>query len=115
MERKHWTGLFLLILALAAALRLAGIQWGFPYTFNADEPHVINLAVSFGGGSLRPYFFKYPTLWPYLLFLCYGLYFLAWSGFGLRRGLSEFVGLYAWHPAGFLLIGRLLSALFSML
>ncbi|MBI4061195.1 MAG: glycosyltransferase family 39 protein [Elusimicrobia bacterium] len=101
--------------AAAAAVRLLGIDWGLPHTYNADEPHLIHLAVSFGGGSLKPYAFKYPTLWPYLLSACYGLYFLLWSGFGLWRSISDFIGLYAWHPTGFYLIGRLLSAGLSLL
>jgi hypothetical protein len=100
--------------AAVVLLRLAGIQWGLPAQFNADEPHVVNLAVSFGGGSLRPYAFKYPSLWPYLLAFCYGIYFLVWSGFGVLRGVADFVGLYAWNPTGFYLIGRGLSAAFSL-
>ncbi|MBI5240371.1 MAG: glycosyltransferase family 39 protein [Elusimicrobia bacterium] len=101
-------------LAAAALIRLAGIQWGLPALFNADEPHVVNLAVSFGGGSLRPYAFKYPSLWPYFLAACYGVYFLVWSVMGLRHSVADFVGLYAWHPEGFYLIGRSLSAGFSL-
>jgi hypothetical protein len=101
-------------LAAAVLLRLAGIRWGLPALFNADEPHVVNLAVSFGGGSLRPYAFKYPSLWPYLLACAYGVYFLCWSLLGLRHSVADFVGLYAWHPEGFYLIGRLLSAGFSL-
>jgi len=105
-----------LLLALGAAvcLRLAGIRWGLPGTFNADEPHLVNIAVSFGGGSLRPYDFKYPTLWPYLLFISYGFYFLVWSAFGLRHHISEFIGLFGWHPGGFYLIGRLMAAALSL-
>jgi hypothetical protein len=102
------------VVALAAGLRLAGICWGLPNTLNADEPHLVNLAVSFGGGSLRPYALKYPTLWPYALFAAYGVYFLLWSAFGLRRGLADFVGLYAWEPTGFYVIARLLSAALSL-
>src|SRR3954469_5497787 len=83
---------------LAAALRLAGLQWGLPNTPNADEPHLVNLAVSFGGGSLRPYALKYPPFWPYLLFASYAVYFLAWSAFGLRRGVADFASLFAWRP-----------------
>lgn len=96
--------------ALAVALRLIGICWGLPDPFNADEPHLMHLAVSFGGGTLKPYLFKYPTLWPYLLALAYGVYFALWSTFGLRKGVVDFIGLYAWEPTGFFLIGRLLSA-----
>src|SRR5262249_53002695 len=67
-----------------------------------------------GGGSLKPYAFKYPSLWPYLLFVSYGIYFLIWSGLGLVHKLSEFAGYFGWHPAPFYLIGRSLSALASM-
>lgn len=106
-----------LILAalVALGLRLAGISWGLPHTYNADEPHIINLALSFGAGTLRPYAFKYPTLWPYILFFFYGIYFLLWSVLGLRKGIIDFIGLYGWHPAGFYLIARLLSVIFSLL
>lgn len=106
---------FVLAIVLALSLRLAGIKWGLPNIFNGDEPHFLNLAVSFGRGSLRPYAFKYPTLWPYFLFLCYGIYFLIWSGFGFLHGVGAFAGLYGWHPTGFYLIARLSAATFSLL
>lgn len=98
------------LLLLAAALpRLAGIWYGLPHVYNADEPHVVNVAVSLAG-SLRPFSFKYPTLWPELLALAYGAWFLVWSGFGLLRGPLDFAAKYAFSPTGFFLIGRLLAA-----
>ncbi len=105
---------FAFALLLAVGLRVLGIRWGLPNTFNGDEPHFLNLAVSFGRGSLRPFAFKYPTLWPYFLFVCFGFYFVLWSGFGLWHGISAFAGLYAWHPTGFYLIARLAAGFFSM-
>jgi hypothetical protein len=112
MKTRTWV----LISAFGAllALRLTGIGYGLPAIYNSDEPHIVGLAVSFGGGSLRPTFFKYPTLWPYLLFFFYGLYFLVWSGFGILRHAADFAGLFAWNPTGFLLIGRVLSALIGL-
>jgi hypothetical protein len=112
--RPAWPWL-LALAAAAAAVRFIGISWGLPAAYNADEPHLVNLAVSFGGGSLRPAFFKYPSLFPYLLFLCYGIYFALWSGLGLRRGVTDFIGLYAWRPTGFYLIGRALCAACGLL
>ena len=97
------------LLALAAVPRLIGIGYGLPHVYNADEPHVINMAVSLAG-SLRPYSFKYPTLWPTVLAACYGLWFVVWSGFGLLRGATDFAAKYAFSPGGFYLIGRVLSA-----
>ncbi|MBI5625003.1 MAG: glycosyltransferase family 39 protein [Elusimicrobia bacterium] len=103
------------ILLLAAWLRFDHIGYGLPHTFNSDEPHHINLAVSFGSVSLKPYSFKYPALWPTLLACCYGAWFAVWSGFGLLRSAADFAGLFAWDPTGFYLIGRVLSALFGLL
>lgn len=97
------------VLALAALARLAGIGYGLPHVYNADEPHVINMAVSLAG-SLRPYSFKYPTLWPSVLAACYGAWFVLWSGFGLLRGTVDFAAKYAFDPGGFYWIARLLAA-----
>jgi hypothetical protein len=102
------------VLAAAAAIRLAGIQWGLPHTLNADEPHFVDLAVSFGAGTLRPYSLKFPTFWPYLLFAAYLAYFAIWSGFGLRRAVSDFAVRFAWQPGPFYLIARLLAAACSL-
>ena len=99
---------FAALLALAAVPRLIGIGYGLPAIYNADEPHVINMAVSLAG-SLRPYSFKYPTLWPTVLAGFYGIWFVFWSGFGLLRGATEFAAKYAFSPGGFYLIGRLMS------
>jgi len=96
------------VLAAGAALRLAGIAYGLPHVYNADEPHIVNMAVSLAGGP-RPYSFKYPTLWPEFLAAAYGLWFVFWSGFGLLRGALAFAAEYAFRPTGFYLIGRLLS------
>jgi hypothetical protein len=102
------TRVLLAALAAAAALRLIGIAYGLPHVYNADEPHVVNMAVSLAGGP-RPYSFKYPTLWPAALAAAYGLWFLLWSGFGLLRGALDFAAKYAFAPTGFYLIGRLMA------
>jgi hypothetical protein len=98
-----------LLLAVAALPRLIGIAYGLPHVYNADEPHVVNMAVSLAG-SLRPFSFKYPTLWPTVLAVFYGLWFVIWSGFGLLRGATDFAALYAFSPTGFYLIARVLSS-----
>lgn len=99
---------FAALIAVAAAPRLVGLACGLPHVYNADEPHVVNMAVSLSG-SLRPYSFKYPTLWPELLAACYGVWFVFWSGFGLARGVVDFAARYAFAPTGFYLIARGLS------
>lgn len=113
-KKARWSAAFLVCAAAAIALRLWAVRWGLPETYNADEPHLIHLAVSFGGGSLKPYAFKYPTFWPYVLFAAYGVYFLLWSRFGTAHSVREFAGFYAWHPGGFYLIARLLAGAASL-
>ncbi len=100
---------------LALALRFIGIGCGLPAVFNADEPHHVNVAVSFGRGSLNPGVFKYPTLYMYGLFAAFGAYFAAWSGLGLLHSTRDFGALFVWHPEGFYLLARVLSALLSLL
>jgi hypothetical protein len=109
-----WAWALLGCALLAAALRFIAIGYGLPHTYNADEPHLVNMAVSFGGGSLRPHSFKYPTLWPTMLAGLYGLWFGAWSVLGLRRSPSDFAALYGFAPTGFYLIARLASAAASL-
>jgi len=109
-----WAWAFLACAAAAAALRWASLGYGLPHTYNADEPHLVNMAVSFGGGSLRPHSFKYPTLWPTLLGGLYGLWFAAWSVFGMRKGPPDFAALYGFTPTGFYLIARGVSAAASL-
>jgi len=98
----------------AVVLRFTGIGYGLPGVFNGDEPHYVNVAVSFGRGSLNPVHFKYPTLWMYILFGAYGVYGLAWSAFGLLHPFREFGRHFVWHPEHFFLIGRLLAAAVSL-
>src|ERR1035437_778795 len=107
-ESSALIGASVALLGLAALPRLIGIGYGLPHVYNADEPHVINMAVSLAG-SLRPYSFKYPTLWPTVLAGFYGVWFVLRSGFGLLRGATDFAAKYAFSPGGFYLIGRLLA------
>src|SRR5471032_494725 len=99
LTRESSTHLSALIglLTLAAIPRLIAIGYGLPHVYNGDEPHLINMAVSLAG-SLRPYSFKYPTLWPTVLTVFYGAWFVLWSGFGLLRGAMDFAAKYAFAP-----------------
>ncbi|MCX5787776.1 MAG: glycosyltransferase family 39 protein [Elusimicrobia bacterium] len=106
--------MFWAVLLLAVVLRLVGAGYGLPAVFNSDEPHLVNVAVSFGAGSLNPHLFKYPTLWMYLLFCAYGALFLVWSGFGRLHSAADFGRYFVWTPAPFYLIGRLLAAALSV-
>ena len=99
------------LLLSAAALRLTGLGWGLPSLFNGDEPHIIDTAVYFGSGTLKPPLLKYPTGYMYLLAFLYGLWFLAMRALGLVQSVAGFEALFVWRPTGFYMIGRVVSAL----
>jgi 4-amino-4-deoxy-L-arabinose transferase-like glycosyltransferase len=79
LERR-WGGppvAFAALLALAAAVRLVGIQYGLPFPLlNPDERNIVPRAWSMvHGGGLDPHWFDYPSLVIYLL-----APFQAWQG-----------------------------------
>jgi len=84
------------VILLAAALRLAGIDFGLPLRLHPDEPHLVGLAQRMlGTGDLNPHFFHWPALQIYLV---------AASGrLGTLAGWVE-------SRTDFLLTGRILSA-----
>jgi len=105
-----------LILLMAFALRVWGISFGLPDLFHADEPIVVNHALAYGTGDLNPHFFKIPPLTSYVLFGCFGLYFLIARLTGAIQGIGDFENLFLSDPSSFYLIGRLtLGALLGTL
>jgi len=108
--KKHV--ILLCILLLAVVLRFWGIGFGLPHDrCRPDEFTIAVTALGMGGGDLNPHFFNYPTLFIYLCFAGYVLYYLAGYVLGvfhnsLDLGLAFFI-----DPSPFYLISRTLSAL----
>ena len=98
------------ILVLAFILRIWGVGFGLPHLYHADEPIVVNHALAFGMGDLNPHFFKIPPLVSYLLFICYGIYYVA--GAGLFHSVRDLEQLFYFDPSSFYLIARLVFGVF---
>lgn len=96
------------ILGLAFCLRVAGVQFGLPHLYHADEPIVVNHAMAYGSGDLNPHFFKIPPLMSYLVFLLYSLYFAIGRGVGIFKSLGDFEFLFYGDPTPFYLLARLI-------
>ena len=96
------------ILILALCVRLAGVWFGLPDLYHADEPIVVNHALAYGAGDLNPHFFKIPPLTSYALFVFYGVYFLIGRLFHRFGNVDDFATLFVSDPTSFYLIGRLL-------
>ena len=104
----EWTVLGVII-ALAAAVRLVGINWGFPYVYYPDESMIVNHAMKFGTGNLNPGSFIYPSLMMYILFLIYIFIYGIGTLIGIFSSQSDFINLFFTDATPFYLPGRLLS------
>lgn len=96
-----------LILWAGLALRIAAVSFGLPHLYHADEPIVVNHALAYGAGDLNPHFFNIPPLTSYLLFFCYGIYFIAGAFAGWFHSVQDFEKLFYTDPTNFYLIARI--------
>lgn len=105
----------LVILFFAFIARAFGIWYGLPSLYNSDEPFNVLNALAYGARkSLEPTYFVYPTLYSYLLFVLYGLYFLVGKIFGFFQGALDFGAAYFVNPTGLFVVGRFLSVAFGV-
>jgi len=98
----------LLVLILSLGLRLWGINFGLPHLYHADEPIVVNHALAYGTGDFNPHFFKIPPLVSYLVFGCFGLYYLALTLLGVVASVEEYAIFFLSDPGSFYLLARVL-------
>lgn len=104
MRRPDRTTLALAgVLLVALALRLWGIGYGLPFSYNSDEEaHFVPLAVGFFGHGLNPHWFLNPPGYTELLFAVYAVWF---------RGRAAVAHAFATDPARVFLIARVTVAL----
>lgn len=100
-----------LVLGLALAVRLWGVDFGLPYTYHKDESALVRRTVGFGTGDLNPHSFHWPAFHLYTLFGLYGVLFMAGRAAGVFHSAEHYARLYFTDPTLFYLSGRLLSVL----
>lgn len=114
-SNRAWLAV-LIILAAAALVRFWGLDFGLPHPWSRpDESRIVNMAIKFGQGDLEPPFFNYPTLYPYLMSIIYGVYFAVGRLFGLYNSVNDFAVEFATDPTNFYLLSRAVSAIFGTL
>lgn len=105
-ESSRYRLVLALILAGGFFLRFHGLGFGLPYRYHADEPILINHALAFASGDLNPHFFRIPPLCSYLVFLVYGLLFIAGKLAGMWRDAAAFEHVFLSDPTLFYLAAR---------
>ena len=104
------------ILALAAALRINGLEWGLPYLYHPDESIFVKRAVPMVAElDLNPRWFGHPgTLTLYILVVPYIGYALLGLAAGWFSSLGDFAAAYAWDASAFHFIGRLSNLIVAL-
>lgn len=102
------------ILLLAAGLRILGIWQSYPFSYYGDEVHFVERALSFGSFDFNPHWFHKPAFFMYLLSVEYGIYFVVGKIAGAWQSISGFATAYILNPGPFFLLGRGLTAVFSL-
>jgi hypothetical protein len=97
------------VCAVAAVLRVIGIQYGLPAVYNPDEVAIMARALAFAKGSLNPGNFLYPTFYFYVLFAWVGGYLLFVLLTGRAASIAELPRLYFMDPTGIYTAGRMLG------
>lgn len=104
-KRKEWIYLSL-ILTVGFLLRIYAVNFGLPFLYHADEPIIVNHALAYGSGDFNPHFFNIPPLISYLLFGCYGVYYVLGYLSGAFSSTQDFFELFILNPSSFYLIAR---------
>ena len=101
------------VFLVCAVLRATGVSWGMPYQLHPDESSPVYQAVQVGSGHVNPGNFYKPTLWPYFLFLLYGVYYVLGRLAGAFPTLAHFQYHYILHTSDFWLIARAAAVMCS--
>ena len=105
------------IILASLIVRIWGINFGFPLRYaHIDESVVIFYTMRFFTWDFNPNpFFDYPTLYLYILFFCYLIYFIIGFVLGKFHSIAHFIEFYNSNPVPFILIGRILTVFFAVL
>jgi len=104
-------GGWLLIAAVALALRLIGLRYGLPAVYNPDEVAIVSRALAFAKGDLNPHNFLYPSAYFYALFAWEGLTAIVAVATRAVHSFGAFQREFFIDPTRVFVAGRLLTAL----
>lgn len=102
------------IFALGFYLRICNINHGLPYIYNHDGQNIVEQALRYGRGILRPFGFTHGSFFPYILFIEYIVYFLLSVIFAKMSHPLDLLRQYILDPSLFFILARLTVVFFSM-
>jgi hypothetical protein len=105
----------IIILCIAAIARYWGIWFGLPsMACRPDECHIVVRAITFFQGDLNPHWFFYPSLFIYITYCFYIIFFILGLITKQFTTISDLLSLYHNDPTIFVLIARCISAFLGL-
>lgn len=108
---KRGTLLLSAVLAAALGLRMLPVASDLPYFCSLDEASYIETALRFGTGAFTLASYFHGSLYPLVLFLEYGAYFVAGRVLGLFSSSTDFLLTYIKDPTSFFLLARVTAVI----
>ena len=106
--------IFTMILIVAAIVRCRGIGFGLPHTeCRPDETIIVHIAMEFFKGDPNPHFFRYPTLYMYIMFFFYSCRFAVGLLIGNYASVQDFIAERHTDASTLYLMARYVSAFFG--
>ena len=108
-----------LILLLAFSIRICGIGYDLTSSsLSLSQSVVENVVIDrtihfFMTGNPNPAWFNYPTLYFYILFIIYWVYFLFGLIFNIFGSTNDLIDQYLTNPTNFYLLGRTINVIFG--
>jgi len=108
---KHGS-LLILIVILAAIIRLYGVGFGLPDLMHTDEARIILDSMSMGQRmSLLPQDVNYPLFYKYVLLVSYGGYYTLGLLFGFFKDKTDFAVKFLLDQSNIVLLSRIVTTL----
>jgi hypothetical protein len=121
-EWWHRYGILLVLVLLALAIRLWGLDFGLPNLSRVDEQNISEYSLLRllgscwrGACDLNPHFLEYPSLFIYLVALAYSAFYTIGQWMGIFQAPADILALYGNDQTSFHLISRFFSAVMGAL
>ena len=101
------------VLFLAAALRLYGIDHGLPFVYNPDEANIMARSLSVARG-LDPEYYLYPSFFFYFVFAVMGGLYVVGRLQGSYENVAAFQARFFEDPSAFYIVGRLVGVVAAL-
>lgn len=104
-----------IILLIAAAIRLAGIGYGLPFSLYGEEQRIVNQAFSLTNATLKPARFDQPVFMSYILAGEYGAVYGVGNLTKKFQSTKDFDAYFRGKPRLFLVLARLTNVALALL